>query len=387
MEEIDIITWIRENLSSKRKVINPNYTRNNFKFIKTKYPEMWNTLNGRTITIDDKIYSFEDKLLIPNPIINGICIGTAYYFKNKNMQKLLSTLDHSKYISFNEIVDACISLKLSGIRLMLIAKKAYPEIYEKIKKIYKITKNESESVYCFRKNIKPLYINGTHLNFQYLYGGYSYENLYFIYINNKHNLLNMLREMYKEDSYKLVTFIKLYLPEIKSRIETHEISIHAKNIDEKIHILVNDLFEQPTCLMCGQYTKFITLTTGYHNFCCNKCRLIYTGIGNRKYRDPKRWNEYNLLVERYTNITYRKFKDIINPNNYNRSMLDHNVDHIIPRSYGYENNIDPRIISHVSNLQMLPQKVNKSKGKKIIDKTLIELIMILKESDIKYYDE
>ena len=139
--------------------------------------------------------------------------------------------------------------------------------------------------------------------------------------------------------------------------------------------------------LCERYTKFGTLTTGYHTFCSQKCRAIYNGITQRKYRDPKKWNSYNLLIERYTNITYKKYTNIINPNNYKRSLYDYNVDHIISRSYGYENNIDPQKMSHFLNLQMLPHKTNKSKGKKIIDENVIRDIISLNEIDIKYYNE
>jgi len=40
----------------------------------------------------------------------------------------------------------------------------------------------------------------------------------------------------------------------------------------------------------------------------------------------------------------------------------YHIDHIIPISYGFENNIEPKIIGDITNLQMLPAVENIKKG-------------------------
>lgn len=53
------------------------------------------------------------------------------------------------------------------------------------------------------------------------------------------------------------------------------------------------------------------------------------------------------------------YHPIMNPNGISR-------DHIIPISWGYLNKIDPKIISHPANCELMKHKENQAKGKKII---------------------
>ncbi len=75
------------------------------------------------------------------------------------------------------------------------------------------------------------------------------------------------------------------------------------------------------------------------------------------------WKQYNKTIRMLTEQNYRKYKSIINPNDYIRSMSDYELDHIIPIYYGFMNKIPEDIISDVKNLQMLTAHDNRKKGK------------------------
>jgi hypothetical protein len=61
-----IVDWIKTNLSTSKKFINANYTRNNFAKLKTDFPDIWNQIKGKTISYNNKSgkqynISFADK--------------------------------------------------------------------------------------------------------------------------------------------------------------------------------------------------------------------------------------------------------------------------------------------------------------------------------------
>lgn len=88
---------------------------------------------------------------------------------------------------------------------------------------------------------------------------------------------------------------------------------------------------------------------------------------------------YKRIVYRITNLTYKHHKDIINPNKYVRGkagVIDAwHLDHKISIMHGFINNIDPNIIGHVSNLQMLPWRDNIVKSDKVNEEMMVEIMM------------
>ena len=58
LTEIEIIEWIEQHISTPRRFIGTNYTRNNFKKIKENFPIMWQQLDGRVIHHNNKKYIF-----------------------------------------------------------------------------------------------------------------------------------------------------------------------------------------------------------------------------------------------------------------------------------------------------------------------------------------
>ena len=125
---------------------------------------------------------------------------------------------------------------------------------------------------------------------------------------------------------------------------------------------------------------------------CRTCRQIKRnsgniyGTANKGRKDPTaaaklphyygkehpRWNpnkkeyrEYWYQVSRITEETYKNNKDIINPNNYPRTLCGieggYQLDHIISIKKGFIEGIDPTIMGALKNLQMLPWKENRTK--------------------------
>lgn len=76
--------------------------------------------------------------------------------------------------------------------------------------------------------------------------------------------------------------------------------------------------------------------------------------------------------------------------NFSRTKYTYHLDHIIPKSYGFLNKIDPKIISHYKNLQMLSAHDNLVKGKNVLDINFVnELLLTIKTelTDNNYFKE
>lgn len=88
--------------------------------------------------------------------------------------------------------------------------------------------------------------------------------------------------------------------------------------------------------------------------------------------------KYYSDVWYYTNISYNKFYSDININNVKRGHRTYHLDHKISITYGFINNIDPSIIGHKCNLEILYYKDNLIKGTKC-SLSLDELLNRIKE--------
>lgn len=77
------------------------------------------------------------------------------------------------------------------------------------------------------------------------------------------------------------------------------------------------------------------------------------------------WKLYRSTVTSLTRVEYAKHKTAINPHNYptGRAGTDgaYHLDHIVSVKYGFLNEIPPELISHHTNLQMLPWEENITK--------------------------
>jgi len=95
-----------------------------------------------------------------------------------------------------------------------------------------------------------------------------------------------------------------------------------------------------------------------------------TGEDHPNWCDKKtEYSEYCYEVHRLSESTYSKHKDIINPNDYKRTRAGvdggYQLDHIVSIHYGFWNNIPPEELAKLENLQLLPWKVNRTKGHKV----------------------
>ena len=71
---------------------------------------------------------------------------------------------------------------------------------------------------------------------------------------------------------------------------------------------------------------------------------------------------YNTIVDYFTNITYFKYRELIDPDHLRGK--GHHLDHKYSKFMGFVNQVDPKIIASLDNLEILPEKENMSKGAK-----------------------
>ena len=66
--------WCEDNLKSPsgRQIISCNWTRNNYEYLKNRWPDVWKKLRGKKIKIKGKIYYFNDNKNYDPIIINGV---------------------------------------------------------------------------------------------------------------------------------------------------------------------------------------------------------------------------------------------------------------------------------------------------------------------------
>lgn len=95
-----------------------------------------------------------------------------------------------------------------------------------------------------------------------------------------------------------------------------------------------------------------------------RCRMCYE---HNKWvnavKNKNGWKRYKFLVWYYTELSYRNYKDLINPDNYKRGSNYH-LDHKYSLYEGFKNNVSPKIIGGYKNLEVIESSINLSKGKK-----------------------
>jgi hypothetical protein len=71
---------------------------------------------------------------------------------------------------------------------------------------------------------------------------------------------------------------------------------------------------------------------------------------------------YRRSISYYTELEYKKYKSIINPDDIERGLYTNHIDHIYPVIEGWRNKISPKILSSYKNLRLIPSVDNLSKG-------------------------
>lgn len=84
----------------------------------------------------------------------------------------------------------------------------------------------------------------------------------------------------------------------------------------------------------------------------------------RKEDEIEEVERYNMDVDYYTNISWREHQDKINPNKHERGVCKYHLDHKYPKILGYMEGIDPKIIGHWTNLQVIHYIENLAKHAK-----------------------
>lgn len=94
-----------------------------------------------------------------------------------------------------------------------------------------------------------------------------------------------------------------------------------------------------------------------------RCLFCYEESIKATY-DLKEYKDYRMKTDVITIKNYRKYKNIINPNNLPRGKNKYQIDHIYSVYDGFKNNIPPEILSSIPNLRMLWWYDNISKSKR-----------------------
>lgn len=106
--------------------------------------------------------------------------------------------------------------------------------------------------------------------------------------------------------------------------------------------------QKTDCPVCGEEERVAQLSA--------------RNLANRFYDDPTQWMGYKSIVVSMTRKTYLANKHIINPHNHpiGKCGTDgaYQVDHIVSKAIGFQLGISPELLSHHTNLQMLPWEEN-----------------------------
>lgn len=148
--------------------------------------------------------------------------------------------------------------------------------------------------------------------------------------------------------------------------------------------------------VCGINFSFIKTGNKNRKFCSKSCAAKFSP-GNLKRRETARNNR--SLLENYRQDCAFKFSVKNYPEEFELSLIEthgwykaknkgNNLtgvsrDHIISVRYGFDNNVDPAIISHPANCRLLQHNDNVSKGIRS-DMTLDELKEKIRRWDQKY---
>ncbi|MCK5614690.1 hypothetical protein KAR91_73190 [Candidatus Pacearchaeota archaeon] len=120
----------------------------------------------------------------------------------------------------------------------------------------------------------------------------------------------------------------------------------------------------PTSEKIGERIRALKQQIGLiHNYlyCCTKCKMSCRHYNRHSNPDDfDKLQEYRMLVYRETANSISKFRDQIF-NLHKRSKV-FELDHKYSVYEGFVNNIDPKIIGHYKNLQMLTKTDNLKKG-------------------------
>lgn len=94
---------------------------------------------------------------------------------------------------------------------------------------------------------------------------------------------------------------------------------------------------------------------------CRKCYLEKTF--QTSLQGLSDFQTYKFLVLYFTQKTWRKYKNQINPYKYKRARTGYHLDHKFSITEGFRSNILPRIMGSKNNLELIPYDENIRKNK------------------------
>ena len=147
---------------------------------------------------------------------------------------------------------------------------------------------------------------------------------------------------------------------------------------EKSDTLKNKEATLKYCIRCGCN---ILSRAATNNVVCDKCKYIFS-------KNPKKEKYYSECEFKFSDELYSKilgYKLLKTYGIYNTFTNRSGVsrDHRVSIIYGFNNNINPNLISHPANCEIITQSNNSSKREKC-SITVEELKEQIKEWDIKY---
>lgn len=217
-------------------------------------------------------------------------------------------------------------------------------------------------------------------------------------------------------------YIKNHHPSEYQIINDYTENMKIKSFTEKLFCYCNKITEIPKCRMCDKKVTYSFAKKTYNTYCSQTCAMydMKTLIGvenssqlesvkekrkesylnrygtehfskseeHRKLRSKQKkeyWEKYrktkvysqDLLFEqyyhrvaKYSNVQYKKYKHILDPDN--KRGKNWHLDHIYSISQAHINNVPIEIVGDVTNLRLIPAMDNLKKGLKC-DKTLESL--------------
>jgi len=115
------------------------------------------------------------------------------------------------------------------------------------------------------------------------------------------------------------------------------------------------------CICDNNHELYITWNNWSKNKKCGICFQELKFKNAIKYKNG--YERYKFLVNHYTEKNYKKYYQVINPNNYVRGEHYH-LDHKFSIYEGFVQGISPKIIGGYKNLAIINSKENMSKQKK-----------------------
>jgi hypothetical protein len=121
---------------------------------------------------------------------------------------------------------------------------------------------------------------------------------------------------------------------------------------------------------------------GNHYFYCSeKCKVECELFKRRiDFETLDRWKKYKLFVYRETSISIRKYHKLISNIELRGEKYGYDLDHKFSVYDGFVNDINPKIIGHYKNLEVVDSKYNRCTKNKKSFITIEELLESIKES-------